>query len=96
MACDYWAFGAGGAPPGSGYAMCGECERCAPHSGAVQARAVHHEIDRAGLMPQGCKLIDIVIDVHGAVIMKYERMLSAPEIEELGTALVEAMKKVKR
>lgn len=48
-------------------------------------------LNKAGLLPDECTLIDIVIGVDAPIKIKYERNLTEREVENLGYALANAV-----
>ena len=51
---------------------------------AISSRAFHKPLQEAGLVPPECRVMDIRIDVDGAVIVTYECFLTADQIADLG------------
>lgn len=53
-------------------------------------RSIAAALERRGLMPSGCRLIEVSIPVNGVVVIRYEKFVSKDEMGLVADALKEA------
>lgn len=50
----------------------------------LSVRSFHKPLADAGLVPENCRVMDIVIGVDGAFTVKYEVFFTAEQVDKLG------------
>jgi len=50
----------------------------------VNVKRLHKPLEAAGLVPHHCRLLDLVIGTEGALIVRYEVLVTAEQLVALG------------
>ncbi len=54
----------------------------------IANRGLAHELIQRGLVPENCRLIDVLIEVEGVVLLRYEKYLTQDESRRFGAAMI--------
>lgn len=56
----------------------------------ISNRVIGASLEARGLLPKGCRLIDITIGVTGALVIRYEKYVRADELAQIAEVLADA------